>query len=383
MIDATFEKVTREDWLKRVDGVVKGPGFAEGPMWKSADGHEYPPLFAQMAGPRAARNMVAPWTVFQRVDHPDAAKANAQARDDLDNGATGLVLAGSGIAMARVLRDVALHAISLRVEGDGAEALAALIARQPIDPERLAVSFGAKDAEVARRLAAQGFVGPLLEADGRNWHDRGVSPGEELGAVLGQAVAQLRSLDGMSDMVLAQAVGVTLAADQDMFMTIAKFRAMRLLWGRVLEACGLPQTELSLHAETSRRMQAAMDPHSNILRATAAVFGAGLGGASSICVLPFSQAQGLPNAFARRVARNVQNVLLEESNLWRVADPASGAGYVEQMTQDLCAVAWRVFQKAERGEWPKGNADSTQSLPVIGTTKYPLSAEHAPEVEAL
>jgi methylmalonyl-CoA mutase len=130
-------------------------------------------------------------------------------------------------------------------------------------------------------------------------------------------------------------------------------------------------------------MQAAMDPHSNILRATAAVFGAGLGGASSICVLPFSQAQGLPNAFARRVARNVQNVLLEESNLWRVADPASGAGYVEQMTQDLCAVAWRVFQKAERGEWPKGNADSTQSLPVIGTTKYPLSAEHAPEVEAL
>lgn len=378
-----FPVASRDDWLARVNAVLKGESFAEKLIWKSADGHEYQPLFGQVAGPRATRNAVAPWTVFQRVDHPDAAKANAQALDDLNNGANGLVLAGNGMAMARVLKDVALHAIALRVEGDGAEALAALIARQPIDPERLAISFGARDADMARRLAAQGFSGPLLEADGRAWHQKGATPGEELGTVLGQAVAHLRSLEGLSDRALARAVGVTLAADQDMFMTLAKFRAMRLLWARVLGASGIPDTELSLHAETSARMQAVMDPHSNILRATAAVFGAGLGGASSICVLPLSQAQGLPNAFARRVARNVQNVLLEESNLWRVADPASGSGYVEQMTGDLCDAAWRVFQKTERGEWPMGNAASTLSLPVIGTSRYPLAAEHTAEVEAL
>jgi methylmalonyl-CoA mutase len=201
--------------------------------------------------------------------------------------------------------------------------------------------------------------------------------------VLGEGVAQLRALEGLDDGALARAVGVSLAADQDMFVTLAKFRAMRLLWARVLAACGLPHTELSLHGETSRRMHAAMDPHSNILRATAAVFGAGLGGASSICVLPFSQAQGVPNAFARRVARNVQIVLQEESNLWRVADPASGSGYVEQMTRDLCDVAWRVFQQTERGEWPKGDVEAARGLPVIGTQKYMLAAEHAAEVEAL
>ena len=95
-------------------------------------------------------------------------------------------------------------------------------------------------------------------------------------------------------------------------------------------------------------MLTAKDPHTNILRATAAVFGAALGGADSICVLPFSDAQGLPNAFARRVARNSQTILMDESHLWRVADPAAGAGYVESLTMALCERAWAEFQAIER-----------------------------------
>lgn len=391
---SNFPPASREDWLKRVSAVLKGGDFAEKLMWVSGDGHRYKPLYGQAEGPRAGRQVAEPWTIFQRVDHPDPAEANAQALDDLNNGANGLALVCAGAATARgfgldasklgrVLKDVALHAIALRVEGNGAEALAEVIARQPLDPERLSVSFGAPTAAVAKRLAAQGFTGPLMEADGLIWHEQGVTSGEELGAVLGDAVGRLRSLDGFGDTALSRAVGVTLAADQDMFETLAKFRAMRLLWARVLEACGLPQAELALHAETSWRMQAAKDPHTNILRATAAVFGAGLGGASSICVLPFSLAQGLPNGFARRVARNGQNVLIEESNLWRVADPASGAGYVERLTQDLCEAAWAVFQKTERGEWPRPQPDSARSLPVIGTSAFRLAKEHAAEIEVV
>ena len=173
------------------------------------------------------------------------------------------------------------------------------------------------------------------------------------------------------------------AANQDMFATLAKFRAIRLLWRRVLDAAGLPDAPLRLHAETSFRMAAELDPHTNILRATAAVFGAGLAGADSICVLPHSIAQGLPNAFARRVARNVQTVLLEESNLWRVADPASGAGYVEALTSALCEKAWSVFQKAEAGQWPEPDPAASHGLPMIGTTAYKLAAERAADVEAL
>lgn len=388
-----FPAATPAQWLKRVDAVLKGAGFDEKLVTSTADGIRLAPLYGQQAGPRAARPLQTPWTLFQRADHPDPAKANAQALDDLANGATGLVLVaqeeaarGFGIDMARlerVLQGVHLHAVALRVEGDGAMALADVIARQPLDPERMNVSFGASTARDVMALERRGFLGPFVEADGRPWHEKGATEAQELGATLHEAVKWLRLLDGLNDSYLVRAVGVTLAANQDMFATLAKFRAMRLLWSRVLSASGLPDAPLRLHAETSFRMMAALDPHSNILRSTAAVFGAGLGGADSITVLPFSIAQGLPNQFARRVARNVQTVLLEEANLWRVADPASGAGYVETLTAALCDKAWGVFQQAEAGQLPAPDPAAKESLPLIGASAYRLATEHAAEVEAL
>ena len=327
------------------------------------------------------------------MDHPDPGRANEQALDDLANGAAGLVLVCNDAASARgfgvptgrlvrILRDVHLHAIALRIEGSGSMALADLIARQPIDPERLNASFSVTDPQQAAELADRSYIGPYMEADGRPWHEKGATDAQELGAVLADAVRMMRSLEGLNDVHLVRAVGVTLAATQDMFATLAKFRAMRLLWRRVLEAAGLPQHALKLHAETSWRMMAVRDPHTNILRATAAVFGAGLGGADSISVLPFSLAQGLPNSFSRRVARNVQTVLAEEANLWRVADPASGAGYIETLTQGLCETAWKFFQETEAARWPEFEA-SELSRPIIGTTAYALPTEYPPETEAL
>jgi methylmalonyl-CoA mutase len=391
---AEFPDLTRSDWMKRVDAVLKGASFEEKLVSTTADGIRVEPLYGQVAGPRAARAHQTPWTLFQRVDHSDPAKANEMALDDLGHGATGLVLvdAGAGSArgfgidmrkLARVLQGVHLHAVAVKIEGAGSMDLADLIARQPIDPARLNVSFNVIDPSQAAILADGGYVGPFMEADGRKWHDQGATDAQELGAVLADAVRKLRAMGSLNDAYLVRSVSVTLAAGQDMFATLAKFRAMRLLWARVLQASGLPQAPLKLHAETSWRMMAVRDPHTNILRATAAVFGAALGGADSICVLPFSLAQGLPNAFARRVARNVQTVLAEESNLWRVADPASGAGFVETLTRGLCEKAWPVFQRADAGDWPKPDAASTNGLPLIGTSAYILKVEHAPEVEVL
>ena len=391
---AEFSALTRADWMKRVDAVLKGASFEEKLVRSTADGIRLEPLYGQIAGPRAARPHQTPWILFQRVDHPDAAKANAQALDDLANGATGLVLVGNDAASARgfgidvpqlsrILRGVHLHAVNLKIEGSGSLALADLIASQPIDPERMAVSFAVTNAKDAVDLSRRGYAGPFMEADGRTWHEQGATEAQELGAVLADAVARMRSMDDLNDAVLTRSVNVTLAATQDMFACLAKFRAMRLLWARVLEASGLPQAPLKLHAETSWRMMAKLDPHTNIIRATAAVFGAALGGADSICVLPFSLSQGLPNGFARRVARNVQTVLAEEANLWRVADPASGAGYIETLTQALCETAWQVFQHADSGSWPKPELSSLEGLPLIGTSAYRLKTEHAAEVEAL
>lgn len=389
-----FPAVSRADWMKRVEAVLKGASFEEKLVHRSADGITLEPVYGQQPGPRAARAAQVPWTLFQRVDHPDAARANELALDDLASGATGLVLVtgdsasarGYGIAadrLARVLQGVHLHAVALRVEGGASMDMADLVSTHPIDPERLNVSFALTSPADAAELARRGYAGPYMEADGRSWHEQGATDAQELGATLAAAVASMRALEALNDVHLVRAVGITLAASQDMFATLAKFRAMRLLWWRVLDAAGLPDAPLRLHAETSWRMMAVKDPHTNILRATAAVFGAGLGGADSITVLPFSLAQGLPNAFSRRVARNVQTVLADESNLWRVADPALGAGYIESYTQGLCERAWSVFQAAEAGDWPVPDPASAASLPIIGTTAYQLGHEFAPETEAL
>jgi methylmalonyl-CoA mutase len=143
------------------------------------------------------------------------------------------------------------------------------------------------------------------------------------------------------------AVAFRLAADADEFLTLAKFRALRKLWARVQQASGIEPAPTFVSAETAWRMMTARGPYVNILRATLAVTAAGLGGADAITVLPFTLALGLPDRFARRVARNLQLILLEESNLYRVGDPAAGSGGIETLTTQLAQTAWTLFQEIE------------------------------------
>ncbi len=143
-----------------------------------------------------------------------------------------------------------------------------------------------------------------------------------------------------------------LAADADQFLTTAKFRALRKLWARVEEACGLSPRPVFVAAETAWRMMTKRDPFVNMLRSTMAVVAAGLGGADSITVLPHTAAIGLPDGFARRIARNTQLILLEESNLAKVGDPAAGSGGFESLTTELCVAAWSLFQEIEKAAGP-------------------------------
>ena len=146
--------------------------------------------------------------------------------------------------------------------------------------------------------------------------------------MLAAAVAYLRALEaGGCGLDAARAmIYFRLAADADQFLTVAKFRALRKLWARVEDACGLTPRPAFLAAETAWRMMTRRDPYVNMLRATLAVFSAALGGADAVTVLPFTMALGLPDRFARRIARNTQLVLIEEANLAKVGDPAAGAG---------------------------------------------------------
>ena len=199
-------------------------------------------------------------------------------------------------------------------------------------------------------LAAMGFKGPFAVADGRVIHDSGGSEVQELAFVLACGIAYLRAIE-QSGVALEDAQGMVyarLSADADQFLTLAKFRALRLLWARIEQACGLTPKPLVVAADTAWRMLTQRDAYVNMLRATMATFSAGLGGANAITVLPHTLALGLPDPFARRAARNTQLVLLEESNLAKVSDPAAGSGGIETLTRQLCEAAWSLFQETEK-----------------------------------
>lgn len=389
---ADFPKATEQEWRKLVDGVLKGAPF-EKLTARTYDGLRIEPIYprARDAEPILGRAAAAPWRIMQRVDHPDLARANALALQDLENGATGLEIEfqggpgarGFGVpdatpdTLKRLLDGVILDAgISLSLHpvlgrGNAGVMIADLIEARRIDPASVDLRFNyqalstmavrggaaAPWGELARPLAkavaglmSRGFKGPFVLADGRPVHDAGGSEAQELAFALALAAAYLRMLDdgGVALEDARAAISFRLVADADQFLTLAKFRALRRLWARVEQACGLAPTPTFLAAETAWRMLTQRDPNVNMLRATMATFAAGLGGANAITVLPHTLAQGLPDAFARRVARNTQLVLLEESNLAKVSDPAAGSGGIESLTQELCETAWSLFQDIEK-----------------------------------
>ena len=156
-----------------------------------------------------------------------------------------------------------------------------------------------------------------------------------------------------------------MAADADEFATLAKFRALRLLWARVCEASGLAPRPARIHAESAWRMMTRRDPFVNVMRGALAAFSAGLGGADSVALLPFSQSLGLPDAFARRIARNTQLIELREIAFGLRRRPTAGAGVFEALTQALCEKAWALFQTQESA----GGLPAALPIPEIFSAK--------------
>ncbi|MCE2891439.1 MAG: methylmalonyl-CoA mutase family protein, partial [Hyphomonadaceae bacterium] len=188
-----------------------------------------------------------------------------------------------------------------------------------------------------------------LRADARPVHEGGGSEAQELALLIASGIAHLRAGEalGLSAAAVNSTLLFTLAAGPDVVVEIAKQRAARRLWARVMDACGVA-APMRLQAVTSGRMQTKRDPWTNILRATCACFGAAAGGADVITVLPYSSALGLPDENARRIARNTQLILQEESHLGRVTDPAGGAWAMEALAEDLAQAAWPLVQEIER-----------------------------------
>lgn len=419
-------------WRKAAEAALKGRPLESVIKARLVDGTSVEAIL-----PRAPVRTIAGrpagqrWVAMTRLDVAAPAAAARQALEDLNNGASGLalVLTGDGLAadtldrldeaLDRVMLDLVTTAIEAApLAGLQAAALvAALVERRGLKAADVPVLFGldlvrdvaltgalpdlAKVADAITTLRAKGFVSPILMIDGRAAHEAGASEAQELAGVLATAVEHVRSLaaHGLDAAAVLDASAIALSADGDQFATIAKLRAARLLWAALRREFGLSERPVHIHAETSRRMLTINDFQTNIVRSTIAAFAAGVGGADSVVVLPHSFALGGADADARRIARNVQSIVLEETNAYRVADPAAGAGAIEALTDALAEKAWEAFQQIEAeggmlaalksGFWQSRLGETRASreklvasrrIPLVGVSEFPKADEMRAEV---
>lgn len=316
------------------------------------------------------------WDVRALHDDPDTAAGADAVLTDLERGATSLwVRVGQGAVapddLGRLLAGVELDLAPVVVSSEddqqaSARALLAVSTERGVplapgsnlglDPLALAAVTGrpvepAGVGELARRVLADHPGVRALTVDATAYHDAGGADVDELGLAIAGGIAHLRLLDaaGVDPTTAADQIDFRVSASADQFLTIARLRALRVLWSRVLQECGVPAPRRGArqHAVTSWRMLTRDDPWVNMLRATTATFAAAVGGAEAVTVLPFDHVHGYPDAFSRRVARNTQVILAEEAGIGRVTDPAGGSGYVESLTDDLAARAWELVQRVE------------------------------------
>ncbi len=436
---AFTETVEGQNWLASVKKILRGTDF-EALRTRTLDGLVLEPLYQGASGHAASlgRTSNSPWAVFQQLGSGSAEDANRGLLTCLENGCTGVDLVlpsapaaqGAGLSLRdstdleTLFSGVDLSAVEIRITGqsDTMALHAGLLAYAKrhsvglpdlriaqslditLDGNRVAsrerAAFLAKclnDQNAA--MEQSGLNSRLATLDTRPWHNAGANNVVELALCAAQLVELLRLTEnaGLSPDAIARRLDVVLVADADQFGTISKFRAARLLIDQVLSECRIETTQLPLHGETSWRMMSARDPWVNLLRTTMACFAAGVGGADGISVLPFTTAVGPSDELADRLARNTQSILIEESNLCRVSDPAAGSGVVEQLTTELAMEAWRHFQAVEKSggliaAWQSGAimemidaiADKRSDMirhsrmPITGVSSFPKIDEQRP-----
>lgn len=394
VLAAAFPEPTRDQWAAAVDAVVRKSGRIgeDAPLgagveklaWDTADGVHVQPLYTAddvandgAEAPRFAREGER-WDVRQHHAGESGSAARAAILADLENGVTSIWLAvgAGGVPVAElpaVLDEVYLDLAPVVLDGgssalEAGEAFLALAADREVPADTLLGTLGldpiglraragtgpdvSSVVPLAARVAAEYPLVKAVVVDATPVQEAGGSEAQELGFALASGVAYLRALTdgGLTVEQAARVLEFRFAATAEQFPTIAKLRAARRLWARVLEASGIGSGASGVqtqHAVVSPTLFTKRDPWVNMLRGTVAGFAAGIGGADAVTVPPFDIALGAAEPFSRRIARNTQSLLIEESHLARVLDPAGGSWYVEHLTADLAQAGWAFFQEVE------------------------------------
>ncbi len=353
-------------------------------------------------GPVARPTRSGAWDIRAHLGAGDAKQTNEDALVDLNGGVSSLWLSvAPDTDFATLLDGVFLDLAPVVLEATSdpvatAQAFLAFVGDLELHPgTNLGVPVGSATGELAAIARERGILAFVV--DGTTVHDRGASDAQELGWSMTAGADYLRTITeaGLSVEEAAGLVEFRYAVTDEQFPGIAKLRAARQLWARVLElslssAAATDEAPVQRqHAVTSKPMMSRYDPYVNMLRTTVAAFAAGVGGADAVTVLPFDSPLGKPETLGRRIARNTSALLISESHLAKVADPAGGSYAVEKLTADLAAAAWAVLGDLESGaDLDAAIAEvvalrdqqvATRKRPLTGLTEFPNLAEVLPE----
>ncbi|MFP5111485.1 methylmalonyl-CoA mutase family protein [Bacillaceae bacterium C204] len=376
------------------------------PLYRHEDIEKYPYLytlpgdFPYLRGTDEIGNQHEPWKVCQELACSDPEEFNQAARNDLEKGQTMLHLVvdekrwndpldqekvnsrGGSIASLqdfhKAFQNINLEEVPIYIEPgiSGYPFFAtfmAYIIQQNQRPNRVRGCIGMdpigqlvqkgdlpysinqaykKMAEITRWSMKHTPELKTIVVQTHGYHNAGGNAVQELAFAIATGLEYLRTMEKHHISIddAAQRIAFSFSIGSNFFMEIAKFRAARMLWARIVKELGGNDTsqKMFIHARTSAWTKTIHDPYVNILRGTIEAFGGIMGGVNSLHVSPFDEAFGPPNEFSRRIARNTQLILENEANLSKVTDPAGGSWYIETLTYTLAEKAWELFQQIEK-----------------------------------
>ncbi len=417
----SFGAPTQDDWLQAVETALRGKavdtlnsndlaGFTRHPLYTEAsrktdaDEAGLPGFTPFTRGATALNNKFLPWHIAQRVIIGRKAATNDDILTDLAGGVSALMLDFSETDAEAAQLDKLLDGVMLDIaplslasaSAESANAALDMLDNRGVADVPVFLNLSADQAAgLTKRIAARPSA-RLITANGAAYHAQGAGVPQELGWMLAEVTEGLRALEaaGMEPADALSKITLTLAVDVDFFASLAKIRAARILFANIAAAIAAPDSAPQIHAETSLRAFSDVDPWVNILRATSAAMGAGIAGVDMLTVAPCTATSATDNTLTRRIARNTQVILQEESHIGHVADAAGGSWYIEELTQQLAERGWAEFQKIEaaggisaatqhverslaesRAAFDK--AVDSRAMPLVGVSEFP-NLEEAP-----
>lgn len=384
-----FPPTGYDQWKAEAQRSLKGAAFDEALITATYEGIPLQPIYtaADIADlPHLASAQVPGiWEICQEIQVSSPSEFNEILKHDLQRGQTaihlgldrGMPAVSSIDELETALTDINLVKYPLHISAgySAPEFLALLKELYKRKELPIAGAAGSIDADPLGTLVATGKLpvtpetafermaetakwayhkAPNLKTigvSGLPYQEAGADAVRELAFTLATAVEYIDRLlkRGTGINVIAGSMRFTFGIGPNYFMEIAKLRAARMLWAKIAASCGGGEEaqKMIIHARTSRYNQTLYDPYVNLLRTTTEAFAAIAGGVNSLHTNPFNEMLGGADEFARRVARNTQILLAEESNLTQVTDPAGGSYFVETLTHQVAEKAWELFQEIE------------------------------------